>query len=122
MNSLNTVLIEGNLTADCQVSTTRNGKEVISFLKAKRISFNSVEATYTLDGNEFTVEWNNIHPGTGELGDYDLQLNTRSLNNDLAVRVDDAIREGETDDNPDLELYLIVRDTFDSMDCAHRRL
>lgn len=90
----------------------------IQFLNAKRISLNSVEATYSLDDTEFTVEWNNIHPGTGEVGDYDLQLNTKSLNADLASRVDDAIREGEIDSNTDLELYLFIRDTFDRMDCA----
>ena len=89
----------------------------IKFLSAKRVSENSVEATYQLDETEFTVEWNNIHPETGELDGYDLQLNTASLNQDLADRVDESIIVGETDSNPDLELYHFVRDTFDRADC-----
>ena len=90
----------------------------MKFLKAQRVSENSVKATYSLDGLEFTVEWNNIHPGNGEIGDYDLQLNTVSSDEELTNRVDAAIREGETDENTDLDLYLFVRDTFDRMDCV----
>lgn len=90
----------------------------IEFLSAKRTTLNSVEATYTIDDTEFTVEWNNIHAGTGEIGYYDLQINTKSPNNELASRVDNAIREGETDENPDVELYIFIRDTFDQQDCV----
>ena len=92
----------------------------IKFLSAKRVSENSVEATYQLDESRFTVEWNNIHPETGELDGYDLQLDTTSSNQDLADRVNEAINEGESDDNADLELYHFIRDTFDSADCQHR--
>lgn len=46
----------------------------IKFIKSERSSLNSVKATYSLGEVEFIVEWNNIDPGTGEVGDYDLQL------------------------------------------------
>lgn len=85
------------------------------FVKAQRVSVNTVEATYSLNGTEFTVEWNNIHPATGKESDYDLQLSVGSDDFDLAQRVSNAIGEGETDSNPDLALYLEVRDTFDRM-------
>lgn len=90
----------------------------IKFLSAKRSSLTSVEATYSLDGTEFTVEWSSVDGATGKISYYDLQINTKSSNEDLAIRVDDAMREGETDDNPDLDLYLTVRDFFDARNCA----
>lgn len=90
----------------------------MKFLKAQRVSENSVNATYSLDGIDFTVEWNSVLPDNGETADYDLQLNTASSDEELTSRVDAAIREGETDENPDLDLYLFVRDTFDRMDCV----
>lgn len=90
---------------------------MIKLTKTTRINMNCVKVTYELDGKEFTVEWNNIHPGTGETGDFDLMLNVESTDEDLIYRVQEAIREGETDSNPDLELYLDIRDTFDSSDC-----
>ncbi len=93
-----------------------------TFVKAQRVSVNSVEAIYSLNGTEFTVEWNNIHPATGEITDYDLQLIVKSDDYDLAQRVSEAIRENETDSNPDLDLYLEVRDTFDSMDAKTKEL
>ncbi len=89
----------------------------IEFIKATRISDSAVDVDYKFDGQLFTVEWNNIHPESGEVGDYDLQINTRSSDEDLACRIDEAIKEGELDSNPDLEIYLYIRDTFDRMDC-----
>lgn len=89
----------------------------IKFLNATRTSVNSVNATYSLDDTEFTVEWNNTHPASGELLGYDLQLNTKSLNSDLAIRVDEAIRIGESDASDDLELYLAIITKFDAGDC-----
>ena len=89
----------------------------IKLIKATRKSDNQVDVEYSVDGVSVTVEWNNIHPGTGEEAEYDLQLNTKSDDAELALRIDDAIREGETDENDDIELYLAVRDTFDAMDC-----
>lgn len=85
----------------------------IKFLNAERATFNAVKAHYELQGKLFTVEWNNVN------GDYDLQLNTLSKDSGLANRIDDAIREGETSDNNDLDLYLFIRDTFDAGDCQH---
>jgi hypothetical protein len=94
----------------------------IHFLNAKRTTLHSVEATYSIsidniDNEKITVEWNNVHPGTGEICEYDLQIDTKSENKVLANRVDEAIREGETENNPDLDLYLALRDTFTGQDC-----
>ena len=91
-------------------------QKITEFLKSARTSQNEVTATYKhiALNTEFTVVWNNIHPETGKIGSYDLQLDTTSINHDLAELVDDAIRAGETDDCP---LYLDVRDTFDQYDC-----
>jgi len=89
----------------------------ITFVKAERKSLNSVEVTYGIEGTEFSVEWNNIHAGTGEIGYYDLQLNTKSIDTLLAERVDNTIKAGESYANDDIELYLYVRDTFTNIDC-----
>ena len=88
----------------------------IKFLSAKRVSENSVEATYQLDESRFTVEWNNIHPETGEITEYDLQLDTKSTDQNLVDRVNAAINAGETD-HADCELYLFIRDKFDYLNC-----
>lgn len=88
----------------------------IKFINAKRTSKHSVEATYVLDGSPFTVEWNNIHPETGEVCQYDLQLGVKCADEALAERIEDAISAGETDDNVDIDIYLCVRDMFDHGD------
>ena len=88
----------------------------IEFISAKRTSKHSVEVTYTLDGTLFTVEWNNIHPGTGEVCQYDLQLVVKCADETLAERIENAISAGETDDNADIDIYLFVRDKFDHGD------
>jgi hypothetical protein len=87
------------------------------FVKSTRNSDTSVQVAYLLDKQEFTVEWNNVHPSTGEIGSYDLQIDCESDNQDFNERVKECIRAGETDSNPDLDLYLNLRDTFDAMDC-----
>lgn len=88
----------------------------IEFISAKRTSKHSVEATYALDNTPFTVEWNNIHPGTGEVCDYDLQAGAECEDEALAERIEDAISAGETDDNADIDIYLFIRDKFDRGD------
>lgn len=88
----------------------------IEFIKAKRLDKHSVEATYTIDGSPFTVEWNNIHPETGEVCQYDLQLGVEFEDETLAERVGAAILAGETDDNADIDIYLFIRDKFDHGD------
>lgn len=95
----------------------------IEFINAKRTGKHSVEATYALDGTPFTVEWCNIHPGTGEVCDYDLDLRVKCADEALAERIENAISAGETDDNADIDIYLFVRDEFDRCDaeslCAY---
>lgn len=88
------------------------------FIKAERKSPHCVEASYFLGKDEFTVEWNNIHPQTRVVGDYDLQTNVKSTSDDLAYRISQAILGGEADDNIDSELYLTIRDSFSATDCA----
>lgn len=87
-------------------------KPVIEFNGAERTSPYEVKANYTLDGTPFAVNWNCIHPETGELGDYNLGVNVESDNEGVASLVSQAILEGES------EIYLTVRDTFDSSDAA----
>jgi hypothetical protein len=86
-------------------------------IKATRTSDVSVDVTYLLGKQEFTVEWNNIHPSTGEIGSYDLQIDCKSDNQDFNERVKECIRIGECGSNPDLDLYYELRDTFDALDC-----
>lgn len=88
----------------------------IQFISAKRTSKNSVEATYKLNDTTFEVEWNNIHPSTGETVRYDLQPSVKCPNEDLKNRIEDAILTGETDENIDIDIYLFIRDRFDSLD------
>lgn len=89
----------------------------IKFVNAQRVNENEVHVTYRLNESEFTIEWNNVHPETGDLDAFDLQLTVTSTDDELAYRVHESIRVGETDSNPDLELYLFVRDKFDHLDC-----
>lgn len=88
----------------------------IQFISAKRTSKNSVEATYKINHTTFVVEWNNIHPSTGEVVRYDLQPSVKCADEDLKNRIEDAILTGETDDNADIDIYLFIRDRFDSLD------
>lgn len=88
----------------------------IQFVSAKRTRPNSVEVTYDFDNTTFVVEWNNIHPTNGEVVRYDLQPSVQCANEDLKNRIEDAIKAGESDDNADIDIYLFVRDRFDSLD------
>lgn len=88
----------------------------IQFVSAKRTRPNSVEVTYDFDNTTFVVEWNNIHPSTGEVVRYDLQPSVQCANEDLKNRIEDAIKAGESDDNADIDIYLFIRDRFDSLD------
>lgn len=83
----------------------------IQFKSIKRISLTNVQVTYTLDNTDFIVEWDNSD------GEYDLQPFPKTDDADLGQRLYDAIQEGETDDNKDLELYLSIRDAYNSYDC-----
>ena len=87
------------------------------FIKAFRTTENEVCAMYSHQSQEFVVFWNNAHPETGDVGDYDLQIKCLANNENLVEKVENAISSGESDDNQDVELYLAIRDTFDKTDC-----
>lgn len=92
----------------------------IQFVSVERKSLHSVEVTYKLGGStSFTVEWNNIHPSTGEVEMYDLQLDVKCADESLKERIEDAIKAGESDDNVDIDIYLFVRDEFDQHDAEN---
>ena len=78
-----------------------------------------VNVTYEIGSDYFTVEWTNLHEGDGKLtlGNFYLTGAAASNNPALEDRVEDALRLEEDDDNPDLELYLAIRDKFGHHDC-----
>lgn len=88
----------------------------IQFVSVERKSIDSVEVTYKLNDTTFVVEWNNIHPSTGEVVSYDLQPSVQCTDENLKYRIEDAIKAGETDENIDIDIYLFIRDRFDSLD------
>ena len=99
-------------------STKKNGDlKMTKFIKAFRTTENEVCAMYSHQSQELVVFWNNVHPETGDVGDYDLQIKCLANNENLVERVKDAISSGESDSNQDVELYLAIRDTFDKTDC-----
>lgn len=93
----------------------------IKFIKAYRAQEHIVKAVYKLDEIEFTIEWccmNN--DGEIDQNNYFLQDGSHDVtceDSNMADKVLEAIRAGDSDDNPDLELYLFIRDTFNSNDC-----
>ena len=96
----------------------------IKFIKAEVKKFpTAVLAYYTIDDIEFAVEWNSIHPGTGETGRFDLQIEpifspqNSGRDNELFIRIADSIANGETDDENG-EIYLALLNTFNSNDAA----
>ena len=96
----------------------KNGDlKMTKFIKAFRTTENEVCAMYSHQSQEFVVFWNNVHPETGDVGDYDLQIKCLANNENLVEKVENAISSGESDDNQDVELYLAIRDTFDKTDC-----
>lgn len=98
---------------------TNTDKKIASLLKAFRVNENKVMALYFHNGRhqEFLIEWNRIHPETGEPIDYDLQIYCMSGSEELNEIVKNSIRLGESDENIDIELYLNIRDSFDAGDC-----
>lgn len=93
--------------------------KIISLTKAFRINENTVGVLYTHNERhqDFLVSWNNIDHETGKVIDYDLQIDCLSNSEHFNEIVKNAIRTGERDDNPSLNLYLELRDTFDAHDC-----
>lgn len=86
----------------------------VTFITAFRKNENTVCVMYRHNARsqDFVIEWSNIHPATGEVDDYDLQLSCLAPSENLVNEVIEAIKNGEDDD-----LYLEIRDTFDRLDC-----
>lgn len=93
--------------------------KTVELLKAFRVDENRVKVLYrhVQLAYEFLVEWNNVKSDNGEVEQYDLTLNVLSEYESFSEQVINAIKEGEIDENPDLDLYLEIRDTFDCLDC-----
>lgn len=92
---------------------------ILRFIKAERKSLNEVVITYLHKkyNTKFKVNWSNIHQTELNKTDkYYLQLDCLSESIHVMIVVDNAIREGDTYDD-DCNLYLELRDTFDSNDC-----
>lgn len=89
--------------------------EGLEFISAKRVSDVEVGATYELGGVPFTVVWTRMG-ADGQLHDfYCLDDTVGSPSRELIERVSNAISEGENGQD-DEELYLFIRDKFDSAD------
>ena len=89
---------------------------ILTLIKPFRVSENVVKVLYSHKerSQEFVIEWNNIHPSTGEAGSYNLQIDCLSNSENLNSIVETAIRDGEVEG---CDLYIELRDTFDSADC-----
>ena len=117
-NELVVLLNERKAKIDSVINELKNGAlKMTKFIKAFRTTENEVCAMYSHQSQEFVVFWNNIHPETGDVIDYDLQVKCLANNENLIEKVENAIELGESDDNQDVELYLAIRDTFDKTDC-----
>ncbi|MDY7025908.1 MAG: hypothetical protein SVC26_06160 [Pseudomonadota bacterium] len=89
----------------------------MKFIKAERQSVNSVLATHEIHGATVIAEWNNVHPETGKRGDYDLFIGSIIADDEaLCERIEGAFEAGESDENADADIYLHLRDAFDSHD------
>ena len=97
-----------------------NTQKNLKLLKAFRVDENSVRVLYyhTEMRFEFLISWDNVHAGSGEIGQYHLQQNCLSPSESFNSRITLAIDIGEVDENSDLDLYLEIRDTFNHADCA----
>ena len=93
--------------------------KILTLEKAFRVNDNEVKVLYYHNERkqEFVITWNNIHPETGKISDYDLQLECLSSNDELNNIVINAIKFGEDNNNPHFKLYLEMRDSFDRLDC-----
>ena len=77
---------------------------------------NTVYALYSMNLVEFFVKWENIN-AQGVIDDFDLSLDVICSNEAYQDCIINAITAGDRDDNKDLELYLFIRNTFDSQNC-----
>lgn len=47
---------------------------------------------------------------------YNQVYSVQCTDESLKYRIEDAIKAGETDENIDIDIYLFIRDRFDSLD------
>lgn len=91
-------------------------RELIKFIAAFRIDENTVGVMYRHNNRliDFVIEWNNVHPETGEILDYDLQISCMSESEDFNAMICETIKNCE---NGDSGLYEELRDTFNAQEC-----
>lgn len=87
-------------------------KPILNLINSTRINENSVEVCYlhVEKSIEFTIEWNNVNPSTGQIECYSLQIDCKCDNKELQIIIEDSIKVG-SDDNL---LYLELLQTFDA--------
>lgn len=92
----------------------------IKLVKAFRTDATTVKVLYlhTELRYEFVIEHNSMHAETGSVGDYVLQVDCLSSSGAFNALIKSAIAGGESDDNDYIDVYLALRDTFDSVNCA----
>jgi len=92
---------------------------MIRLLKSFRTDQHTVKCLYLTEGSkEFLVAWSNIHEGSGNVIEYCLNENYCLAGDELMMdEVIECIKEGETNTNRYIDLYLGIRDTFNSNDC-----
>ncbi len=95
---------------------------LIKLVSTKRLDGNNVAVTYSsteYGGVTFTVRWCNVDPMTGcDLPFYYLKSSVGCGHPEYKSVVEEAIEFGEDGDSMYGDLYLEVRDTFNSNDCV----
>ena len=93
--------------------------EVVKLIKAFRTGKHTIKCMYKyVDGQEFVISWSNIHEGSGNVIEYCLDENYCLAGDELIMeKIYSCMVEGESDTNENIELYLAIRDTFNSNDC-----
>ena len=106
-----------NLSLEIHFFLLKELKMKAQFLSASYRDPFSVIALFLAENNiQFSVIWSRRDDHLA-LSHYCLLEEAHSSDPAFAERVLDAILVGESDDNPDLELYLTIRDSFDAEDC-----
>ena len=94
---------------------TKKKIDIMNYINAYRTGSNNVRVDYEIENKIVKVNWCNIDAGTGEeLSSYYLENIVECDDRELEIIIKDAIDAGEDDSNEYLELYLFIRDTFDS--------
>lgn len=91
-------------------------KETFKLISKKRLSWFEVEVTYAINNVLFSVFWTTIDEDGYISSCYYLEDKVESLDDDIKERVLKAIRYGDVYNNSDLELYLFIRDKYNSED------